>query len=59
MPSPAVLRILGFVYCAVSALLWPLTTIISTAFALKLKIPKLPALGPFRRRGLTARIADS
>jgi hypothetical protein len=39
MHSPALIRVLGYAYVAVSALLWPLTTIISTAYALKLKVP--------------------
>jgi hypothetical protein len=43
MPSPAALRLLGYLYVAVSVLLWPLTTIISTFYALKLKLPPLPA----------------
>jgi hypothetical protein len=43
MPSPATLRVLGYAYVGVSVLLWPLTTLISTAFALKLKVPPWPA----------------
>lgn len=47
MPSPTALRALGHAYVVVSALLWPLTTLISTALALKLKVPPLFVL---RRR---------
>ena len=39
-PSPAALRWLGRLYFAISVLLWPVTTIVSTAFALKQKIPR-------------------
>jgi hypothetical protein len=45
---PATLRVLVHAYVVVFVLLWPVTTLISTAFALKLKIPRLPA----RQRGL-------
>ena len=44
---------LGRLYFAVSALLWPVTTIISTAFAIKLKIPR-----PLNRRALRLRTGD-
>jgi hypothetical protein len=40
-PSPTFLRWFERVYFVVSVLLWPVTTIISTAYALKLKIPAL------------------
>jgi hypothetical protein len=61
MPPPTTLLVLGFGYGVVSILLWPLTTIISTAFALKLKVPALPALarGRGRRQALRPRTADS
>ena len=57
MPSPALIRVLGYVYVAVSVLLWPLTTIISTAYALKLKIPALPRW-PRASRRLGSQIVD-
>jgi hypothetical protein len=40
MPNPTVLRWFGRIYFAVSVMSWPLTTIISTALAIKLKIPR-------------------
>jgi hypothetical protein len=46
-PSPTAVLWLGRIYFAVSVVLWPLTTIISTAFAIKLKIPR-----PAQRRPL-------
>ena len=42
-PGPTFLRWFERVYLVVSVILWPVTTIISTAYALKLKIPALPA----------------
>jgi hypothetical protein len=41
-PSPTFLRWFKRVYIAAVIVLWPVTTIISTAYALKLKIPALP-----------------
>lgn len=43
--TPATVQWLGRLYFALSVLLWPLTTIISTACAIKLKIPR-----PVQRR---------
>ena len=39
-PSPTAVLWLGRLYFALSVLLWPATTIISTAFAIKQKIPR-------------------
>lgn len=38
--NPATVLWLGRLYFTASALLWPVTTIISTACAIKLKIPR-------------------
>ena len=54
-PEPHVPAWFGRVYVAVSILLWPVTTIISTAYALKLKIPALPDWRRPRLRDQAAR----
>ena len=54
-PSPTFLRWFGRAYVALSILLWPVTTIISTAYAIKLKIPALPDRRRPRLRDQAAR----
>lgn len=41
-PSPTALRWFGRICFFLSFILWPLTTIVSTAIAIKLKIPHFP-----------------
>jgi hypothetical protein len=39
-PNPTTVLWLGRLYFVLSVLLWPATTIISTAFAIKQKVPR-------------------
>jgi hypothetical protein len=47
-PNPTAVLWFGRIYFAVSVILWPLTTIISTALAIKLKIPRPAERRPLR-----------
>jgi hypothetical protein len=55
-PSPTMVLWFGRIYFVVSVILWPLTTIISTALAIKLKIPRATERRPLR---LQPQAADS